>query len=118
MIYQDSEPADLARTKILKVTVVQELPDALILDVEYDRGDEFGQDELALDISLWAVDQVFLVHGKNVVSQGISLQNEAKKLEESRNLTIAIQHYRDHHTLGNVFHRIVPFAKTWRPRRQ
>jgi hypothetical protein len=121
VVYQDSAPADLTRTKILKVTVVQELPDVLVLDVEYNRADEFGDDELSLvvtpDISLWEVEQVFLLRGRNVVSQEISLQKEAKEPIESHNLSIDVQHNKDNHSLGMIFHRIVPFAKTWRPQR-
>lgn len=120
VIFQDENPQDLSRTKILKVTVVQELSDGVVLDVEYNRAADLeGQLSLSVmpDMSDWSMTLVYLQPGKNIISQEVSLQPEVKGPVESNNLSIRIEHYKEKY-MGPVFNRTVPFEKVWKQRRR
>jgi hypothetical protein len=121
VIFADAAPEDLSRTRILKVTIVQELPNALVVDVEYVRAADF-EGELSLmltpDMPHWSVSQVYLQPGKGIVSQSIGIQEEeVKKPVKSNNLALQIEHYQDRKYKGPIFQRIVPFEKVWTPAR-
>jgi len=121
VIFADEAPEDLSRTRILKVTIVQELPNELVVDVEYVRAADFaGELSLMLTPNMphWSVSQVYLQPGKGIVSQSIGIQEEeVKKPVKSNNLALQIEHYQDRKYKGPIFQRIVPFEKVWTPAR-
>ncbi|HWM90366.1 MAG TPA: hypothetical protein VN493_06325 [Thermoanaerobaculia bacterium] len=121
VIFKDVASEDLSRTRILKVTVVQELPDALVVDVEYNRASDY-EGELGLsvipDMPHWSVTHIHLQPGRHIVSQEIAIQEEVKAPQTSNNLSIQIQHYQDRKYKGEIFTRIVPFEKVWKPRQR
>ncbi|HEV8577662.1 MAG TPA: hypothetical protein VGX68_01160 [Thermoanaerobaculia bacterium] len=121
VIFADEMPEDLSRTRILKVTIVQELPNEVVVDVEYIRAADFEGDLALLitpDMSHWSVSDAHLQKGKGLVSQSIGIQDEeVKEPVKSNNLAIRIEHYQDRKYKGPIFQRIVPFEKVWTPAR-
>lgn len=120
VLFQDPAvgPGDAA--KILKVTLVHETEQCLVLDVEYYLSEKFpGRAIVGVypDMPYWTVDATQAYPGRHTVSIKVDLHFDAKgkmKTVKSSTLRFQIDEYQDYSYKGEIFRRIVPFEKQWK----
>ena len=117
VLYQDPDQSGKSATRMTKVTVIQELPDALVLDIDYvflPQPEQSAVLSVMPDMDGWYFTQTAVVPGRHTASLMVGLRSEVHEVARSHNLTLGIGVYSKDKFEGNVFQRILPLAKSWR----